>query len=123
MSWYNRLKEERKRLKIKQKDFAEELEMSVQGIIQYEKGARKPSLEYIDALIKKGADIQYIYTGVRSENLLSDELKEIIRLYSEASESIKSAVKTILLNGTNPQKIVDFGKNNNLQNSKIKISQ
>lgn len=122
MNFAIRLKEERKRLKIKQKEFAEELGISAQGIINYEKGARKPSLEYIDALIKKGADIQYIYTGDRSASYLSDEIKELINLYEAAPENIKKAVRAVLLSGE-MDKIVNFGKNNNIQNSSIKISQ
>lgn len=122
MNFAIRLKEERKRLKIKQKEFAEELGISAQGIINYEKGARKPSLEYIDALIKKGADIQYIYTGDRSASYLSDEIKELINLYEAAPENIKKAVRAVLLSGE-MAKIVNFGKNNNMQNSNIQISQ
>lgn len=119
MDFATRLKEERKRLKLKQKEFAEELGMTVQGIINYEKGARKPSLEYIDALIKKGADIQYIYTGERSESVLTKEEQNILSLYKEAPEAIKQAVQAVLLSG-NVAKVSFI--NNQVLNSNIKIS-
>ncbi len=123
MNFASRLKEERERLKIKQNQFAEELEMSVQGIINYEKGARKPSIKYIYALIDKGADIQYIYTGIRSESFLSDEIKELIKLYENAPEAIKLAVRAVLQSGSPsaPIKSVDLRNSKNLTN--IKISQ
>lgn len=61
-----RLREERKRMKLKQADFAAFAGAARQTQSNYEKGRRSPDGEYFSAIAKAGADVQYILTGVRS---------------------------------------------------------
>ncbi|MEJ1353121.1 MAG: helix-turn-helix transcriptional regulator [Candidatus Sedimenticola sp. (ex Thyasira tokunagai)] len=65
----DRLKEERKRLKMNQEVFAVLGGVSKRSQINYESGKRSPDGEYWSALAAQGADIQYILTGVHTQNL------------------------------------------------------
>lgn len=121
MFWGSRLKEERKRLKITQKKLAETCNINYQTILRYEKEERTPDGDFYYIISKLGFDVQYILTGVRSENCLSEEIKELIKLYEAAPENIKQAVKAVLLSGGNGTvKTVNFNNNSNVSNVNIK---
>lgn len=123
MFWGSRLKEERKRLKITQKKLAETCNINYQTILRYEKEERTPDGDFYYIISKLGFDVQYILTGVRSDAALSPDERELLTLYKEAPETIKQAVRAVLLSGGMATvKSVDFGKNNRIQNSSIKIS-
>lgn len=80
-------------------------------------------MDFYDKISELNFDVQYILTGVHSESCLSREVKELIKLYESAPETIKQAVRAVLLSGGMATvKSVDFGKNNRIQNSSIKIS-
>ena len=66
--------------------------------------------------------MQYIITGERSDNVLTAEEKEFLALFRLSPETIKQAVRAVLLSGgVATVKSVDFGNSKNLTN--IKISQ
>jgi len=64
-----RLKEERTRLRLTQPIFAEYALAKKRTLIDWEKGVSSPTAMQLAGLSLKGADIQYICTGVRSKNL------------------------------------------------------
>lgn len=99
MNFSLRLKEERKRLKLTQKQFADIIECSATSIVMYEKEQTIPQVTFLEKIAPLGFDVQYILTGVHSgviENTYSKEEQEIIKLYRNANESIKIATKAVL---------------------------
>ncbi|HGM7876730.1 TPA: helix-turn-helix domain-containing protein [Pseudomonas aeruginosa] len=58
-----RLKSERTRLGFNQTDFGAIGGVQKQAQIKYEKGMRIPGADYLAAIAKAGADVQYIITG------------------------------------------------------------
>ncbi|GAA5100521.1 XRE family transcriptional regulator [Wohlfahrtiimonas larvae] len=63
-----RLKEARELLNMTQKKFSELAGISPNAQVNYEKGERKPDTQYLSNIAKLGCDIQYIVTGVKSNN-------------------------------------------------------
>lgn len=63
-----RLKESRTALKMTQKEFSAIAGVSDAAQVNYEKGERKPDTQYLSNIAKLGCDIQYIVTGVKSDN-------------------------------------------------------
>lgn len=76
MSIGQRIKEERERLDFTQPAFAGLAETTKKSQIDYEKDLTQPKAGYLAAIAKVGADVQYIVTGIRSVNLLSE--KEVV---------------------------------------------
>ncbi len=70
----NRLKEERVRLGYSQDVFAKFGGTGRRTQVNYEKGERAPSTDYLAGIEKVGADINYIITG---ERLFDPELKAL----------------------------------------------
>lgn len=63
-----RLTEERVRLGFSLRDFAQKLSISVTGLRYYESGQRGISAEVLSQAAVFGLDVQYVLTGVRSQN-------------------------------------------------------
>ncbi|MDE5681106.1 MAG: helix-turn-helix domain-containing protein [Mailhella sp.] len=121
MFWGERLKEERKRLKIKQKDLAATFGVVHQTILSYEKGKTNPEIDFFEKISKLGFDVQYIITGERSDNVLTAEEKEFLALFRSSPETIKQAVRAVLLSGGNGTvKTVNFNNNSHISNVNIK---
>jgi transcriptional regulator with XRE-family HTH domain len=68
MSFGQRLREERKRLRLKQDEMAAAGEVTVQSQRMYEADKRPPSAKYLELLADVGVDTQYLFTGHRSVN-------------------------------------------------------
>lgn len=64
-----RLKEERERLGYLQPEFAAQGAVARNSQSRYELGNGSPTAEYFAKIARLGADVQYIVTGVRSDNL------------------------------------------------------
>ncbi|MCH7306587.1 XRE family transcriptional regulator [Acinetobacter sp. NIPH 1852] len=85
----NRLKEERKRLKLTQKDAAIIIEMQDQSWIRFEKRGEPFDLRALQCLEENGFDMMYVVFGIRKNSELQNikpEHLEILRLLNEASE-------------------------------------
>jgi len=94
-----RLKEERKRLSLTQRDLGGigGVEANAQAV--YERGTRKPKADYLWAIWLGGVDIHYVLTAERTclpSELLSDQETEIIRHYRSLGEQDQCAVAQIL---------------------------
>ncbi|OCG60220.1 helix-turn-helix domain-containing protein [Gilliamella sp. Nev3-1] len=100
----NRLKEERKRLKLTQVDMALICGISREMWGKYERGIAIPGGEIFAALAIAGVNVQFILTGERQSGLiLSREEKELIELYRNAPLAIKAAALGALTAGTAQQ--------------------
>ena len=64
-----RLRSERKRIGLDQDGFAEIGGVKRRALSNYENGARSPDAEFLSAIAVTGVDLQYILTGIRSDNL------------------------------------------------------
>jgi transcriptional regulator with XRE-family HTH domain len=67
-----RLLEERKRLGLNQDQMAVLGSVAKRTYCNYEAGEREPMSSFFTAIALAGADVQYILTGVRSGNSLTD---------------------------------------------------
>lgn len=68
-----RMIEERARLGYSQSDFARQLEVSTETIRRYENGQREAGVEFLAKAAGLGTDVQYVLTGVKSDNLKQAE--------------------------------------------------
>jgi len=64
-----RLRDERERLGYLQNEFGAQGEVTRMSQVGYESGNRPPTAAYLAKIARLGADVQYIVTGVRSNNL------------------------------------------------------
>jgi transcriptional regulator with XRE-family HTH domain len=103
MSIGERLKEERKRLKFTQPNFAELAGASKWSQIDWEKGIAYPNAEYLARIADAGADVQYIVTGVRRLDNLS-ALEQALLTAARAAPDLVGEALTVLLSGKKPKK-------------------
>lgn len=91
---HKRLKEERLRLEINQDDFAEIGGVRRRAQSNYESGDRCPDGHYYEAISAIGADVQYIFTGVRSLNPPAPRSQNVsthqLYLVKSATEAVTS---------------------------------
>lgn len=104
MSIGERLKEERDRLGFNQADFASLAAASRRSQIDWEKDVATPNAKNLAAIAKVGADIQYIVTGTRSAQALSQDEQELVGLWRAASLAGKAAAHAALTAGSTPPK-------------------
>ena len=113
-TYSERLKAERERLGFTQEQFAALAGMKKNAQLNYEKGLRKPDLDYLKAIHAAGADVKYIIAGDRiSErdkspdvDLMGEEaavyagglspVAELVVLFEKAPKHLQQAVMTIL---------------------------
>lgn len=67
-NFYERLVEERKRLRLNQEEFGVLGSVSKHSQLNYEKGSRIPDADYLIAIGAHGVDLGYLLTGKRSES-------------------------------------------------------
>ncbi|MDN4591241.1 transcriptional regulator [Xenophilus aerolatus] len=60
-----RLREERKRLRMNQTEFAGLAALTNYAQLSYEKGTRSPDAKYLQAIATHGVDVLYLLTGAR----------------------------------------------------------
>ena len=71
--WFGRLREERKRLGHTMDSFAHILGVSRSTFAKYEAGKTAPTCPDLDNAAHVGADVLYIVTGRRTEEVVADE--------------------------------------------------
>lgn len=109
-----RLKEERKRLKIKSGELAELGGVSAVSQSCYEKGKQLPGAAYLAAIAEAGVDVQYVLTGQRCATpVLTPQQKALIDLYEAAPPSIQAAALAVLATGQSGMGGVHIGRDNN----------
>ncbi|XKM14264.1 helix-turn-helix transcriptional regulator [Orbaceae bacterium ac157xtp] len=108
----DRIKEERKKLKLTQSAIADLFGIQRETWSRYEAGTISPGMDVLIAFSKIGADIQYILTGERQSGLiLNREEKELIELYRNAPLAIKAATLGALTAGTAQQSGINISNN------------
>ncbi|UPT55492.1 helix-turn-helix domain-containing protein [Dickeya zeae] len=102
MKIYERLRAERKRLKMTQTAAAKLCGVSLHSISDYEAGRSEPKLSILESLSEHGFDALYILTGNRTPDvgdISSDEL-ELIKIYRAAPLAVKAAALAALTAGS-----------------------
>lgn len=98
----DRLKAERKRLKIKAKDFAELTGIHPTRQSVYENNGFPEFGDYLEKAANLGVDVQYVLTGQRSNMVLTPEERELLHLYRVATLPGKAAAIAALTAGGGP---------------------
>ena len=97
-----RLKEEREQLGFNQAAFGAIGGVQRQAQLKYEKGDRFPAADYLAAIAKVGADVQYIVTGERCSGALSGDESELVTRFRKAPLAVKASALAGLAAGTEP---------------------
>lgn len=94
-----RLRQERSRLGLSQKDFAALFGKKNMAVMRYEKGERVMGHDDLEALHAAGVDVYYLITGERTQpDLLSDEAKELLTLWDSVEPSQRDTLMTLVRN-------------------------
>ncbi|OTG94239.1 helix-turn-helix domain-containing protein [Acinetobacter sp. ANC 3832] len=95
----DRIRIERSRLGLSQSEFASLINKQKMAVFRYEKGERVMGQDDLEALNKAGVDVWYLLTGERSRpDLLSDEAKELLKLWDTVEPSQREVLMTLVRN-------------------------
>ena len=95
----DRIRIERSRLGLSQSEFASLINKQKMAVFRYEKGERVMGQDDLEALNKAGVDVYYLITGERSQpDLLSDEAKELLKLWDNVEPSQRETLMTLVRN-------------------------
>ncbi len=72
-TFFERLREERKRLGLNQAEMAGIAGVGRQAQVSYENGERSPNADYLQAIAAAGVDVQYLVTSIRSQEAAEAE--------------------------------------------------
>ena len=97
-----RLKEERLRLNISQDEAAALCGVSREMWGKYERGVGDPASSKLIAFGNAGADLSFIFTGVRTISTLDDGERLLLNHYRAASDTLKHAALGVLLSAQQP---------------------
>lgn len=101
----DRLREEREQLGFNQTAFGAIGGVQKQAQLKYEKGERFPGADYLAAVAKVGADVQYIVTGTRCPGALSADESELVARFRKAPVAVKaSALAGLAAGAESPSK-------------------
>lgn len=95
-----RLKVERKRLKLTQPRFAELGGVTRDAQMNYEKGNRAPNSAYLAKVAESGVDVLYVITGEPNSDmpgatLLNDKQQKLVANYDAATEENKKIIEGV----------------------------
>lgn len=94
-----RLRQERSRLGLSQKDFAALFGKKNMAVMRYEKGERVMGQDDLESLHAAGVDVYYLITGERTQpDLLSDEAKELLKLWDVVEPNQRETLMTLVRN-------------------------
>ena len=97
MGFGARLKEERRRLGLKQAEFAELVGTDMPKQSLYENDRRQLRAAYLARLEPVGVDVLYVLTGRRSEgDLLGEEASALLTAYLGLPEELRESVDRLL---------------------------
>lgn len=99
MSFSRRLREERKRLRLTQKQVASMLGITEQAQIAYEKDRLPQFADYLEGFARAGADVSYVITGERGGVQLTDEEAALVSLFRQQDEQVRAAALEVLKKG------------------------
>lgn len=96
VSFGERIKRERERKELSVEEFGVIAGVSITAQYNYEKGKRKPDIDYLYNISTIGCDIQYIVTGVPNMKNITEEEAEFIDLFRTADKHYKLASIQVL---------------------------
>lgn len=96
MSISERLKEERNRLGLTQAELSLAGGVKPRSQVHYEAGERKPDAVYLAAVAVVGVDVQYVLTGIRSDQVLNTDEREVLERYRISSRDLQNAARRML---------------------------
>lgn len=96
MSIQDRLKEERMRLGLNQTEMAEAAGVGFSTYQTYERAGRFPNADTLASLHVAGVDVQYVVTGKRSTDRLSDEQQALLAEWSVLDERGRALVTAVM---------------------------
>jgi transcriptional regulator with XRE-family HTH domain len=96
MSFGARLREERKRLGLKQADFAALVGTDVPKQSLYENGHRQLRAAYLARLEPVGVDILYVITGRRSEGALGEDATAFLAAFLALPDELRGPVERLM---------------------------
>lgn len=100
VNFSQRLIEERNRLNLLQKDFAELAGISIKSQVDYEKGRAPLFTAYLERIAELGVDVQYILTGRREGGtILTEEDRSLLTLFHRAGPTLRQAALAVLSAG------------------------
>lgn len=99
MGFGERLKDERKRLKLSAERFGDLLGVSGNTQYNYEKEDRSPDVSYLSEAAKLGCDVVYLITGLRSIASLSQAHQDLLSAYDSAGPEYQRSAISVLLTG------------------------
>lgn len=67
-----------------------------QAQYKYEKGTRKPDIEYLISLANHGIDVHYLITGEMTSSKLPKLDQELVELFKQADPAIQMAIFKLL---------------------------
>ncbi len=115
----DRLKSERKRLKLNQAEFGEAC--GVKNIAQsnYEKGKRTPDSDYLQKAHKLGVDTNYLITGEPTHNAINTDEAFLLQKFRNLSEEQRKLMLKFVVAGFESvhNKSVINSPNTNIENS------
>lgn len=95
----DRIRIERSRLGLSQSEFASLINKQKMAVFRYEKGERVMGQDDLEALNNAGVDVWFLLTGERSRpDLLSDEAKELLKLWDTVEASQRETLMTLVRN-------------------------
>lgn len=97
-----RLKEERKRLKMTQAEFAEAGGIGVSALKLYEGEDRDPGAQCLYELSTIGLDAQYVITGIRSKTALASDEKLLLDGYRSLDLATRKHTLAFVLTESGP---------------------
>lgn len=100
-----RLREERKRLKMTQAVFADSGGIGVSALKLYEGNEREAGSDFLSALAEIGADVQYILTGVRSNTAMAADEQVLIDGYRVLDAPTKKRLLAFVLTESGPGEV------------------
>jgi transcriptional regulator with XRE-family HTH domain len=94
-----RLREERKRLKMTQAVFAQVGGIGVSALKMYEGNEREPGALFLAAIANAGADVQYIVTGTPSASAVSADEQVLLDGYRALDPATRRRMLAFMLGG------------------------
>ena len=94
-----RIRQERLRLNLSQKQFAALFGKKTMAAFRYEKGERVMGQDDLEALQQAGVDVWYLLTGERQQkNLLSDDAKKLLKFWDNVDPEQRQTLLTLVAN-------------------------
>ena len=94
-----RLRQERLRLGLSQKDFAALFGKKTMAAFRNEKGERVMGHDDLESLHAAGVDVYYLISGERHQpNLLSDDAKKLLKLWDSVEPTQRETLMTLVQN-------------------------